>query len=215
MTSSISGDSARSPRPPFQSRGPAISVCQRLFGDRSTLMIGLLLLGLVGAVAGASRPGQDVWHSGGSAAFFVTALLMGSRDNRIHAVAIGLLAGLIWAMAEMPAAVVVGGGVIAASAHYGHARATEQLDAQAPVQTRTELAPLVRRIVLLKIANALTLAPAMAAFAYQFLLGRTASAEQILILLGVGTIVYAYVVYRDAREFDASVVGRLADLRPA
>jgi hypothetical protein len=210
MMNTLSGGSGSRPDSPSLPPEPPISLRRRLLGDQSRLLMTILLLGMASAVISAFRPGRDPWRAAGDVTMFTAALLLSSPDRRIHAVAAGLLVGMLWSLAGMPAAAVAASFLFGTIVDYAQAGANRRLDLLAPVQTREELAPLVRQIVVMKVANALLAAIGLGVAAYRLLAWQAWPLEHVIAALAVGCAVDACVVYRDLRRFAASVVGRQA-----
>jgi hypothetical protein len=183
---------------------------QRWFGNRSTRFLAIMALGLVASLPSGLWPVVNWEPLLRALMIFVGMPLSSALDYRVRAIPMLLFIAWISVFVEVPLALGLGFAVMAALLFSLDDRATEEVDSRAKAQTRIELAPLVRRLTLLKIGNAVAIAPAIATLEARLLIEHGHSDGTIMLLLAVGILVYAYVVYVHVRDFRASVVGRPA-----
>jgi hypothetical protein len=187
-----------------------MTVRQRWFGNRSTLFLAVMALGLIASLPSGLVPAVRWEPLLRALLIFVGMPLSSALDHRVRAIPMLLFIGWLSVLAEVPLALGLGLAITATLLFFLDDHASEQLDARARVQTRAELVPLVRWLVVLKIGNAIAIAPAAATLAAHLLIEYGLSAETVMLLLATGVMIYGYVVYVHIRDFRASVVGRPA-----
>jgi hypothetical protein len=192
------------------SQAQLMTVRQRLFGNRSTRF--LVVMGLVALLwlPAALWPEPRVEPLLRCLALTLGTCLAWGLDARVRVTSVLLLITWLAVLGGAPLPLAIGLGAAAMVLSYLDERATEQLDAQALVQTRPELSALVHRLVTIKIGNAIAIAPAFAAAGASILVDQGVPTEAVEGLLAVAAIVFAAVLYRQMRQFAASVVGRPA-----
>jgi hypothetical protein len=190
------------------SQAQMMTVRQRLFGNRSTRS--LVMMGLVALLWLPSTlwPELRVEPLLRCLAITLGTCLAWGLDARVRATSVLLLITWLAVLGGAPLPLGLGLGAAAMALSYLDERATEQLDAQALVRTRAELSALVRRLVTIKVGNAIAIAPAFAMAGASILLDQGVSTEIVEGLLAVAALVFAVVLYRRMRQFAASVVGR-------
>ena len=210
MNSLSPGSSSDSALAPLRGPDRPMTLRQRWVGNRSNLFLAVMVLGLVASLPSGLWPVVNWEPLLRAVMIFVGMPLSSALDYRVRAIPMLLFVAWIAVFAEVPLALGLGFAVVAAVFLHLDDHATEQHDTRAKAQTRIELAPLVRRLVLLKVGNAVTIAPAIATLAAHLLIEHGLSDGTVMLLLAAGVLAYAYVVYVHVRDFRASVVGRPA-----
>lgn len=89
---------------PPQFSGPAVpsrrlTVRQRLVGQTSMLVVGLMAVRLIWLVIHGLWEGTDIRFAATGAAIYVMALLISSPARRLRSTAVGVMCGLVWSYA--------------------------------------------------------------------------------------------------------------------
>jgi hypothetical protein len=72
---------------------------QLVFGQRSVLFIGVMLVRMIWLIIQGVRDGTDLRFAAAGAGIYVMALVIASPARRLRAVAVGVMCGLIWTYA--------------------------------------------------------------------------------------------------------------------
>src|SRR3954454_15583487 len=159
MLSLIPGHASRAAQPTARLSNTSTTVRQRLFGARSTAFLVFMAVGLFASLPYCLFPSVQWEPLGRALVIFAGPPLSTAYNLRFRSIPAWLSVGWISVVAGVPVPFAIGFGFLAMVLYYLHERAIDQLDAQARVQTRTELRPLVRRLVIVKIGTALALEP--------------------------------------------------------
>jgi hypothetical protein len=186
-----------------------VSLRERLFGDRSLVVLGVLVLAAAFQLALFLRDGEAA-QDFTRALIFVALAFSGARDRAVQAGVVGLSAGMLWVVADVGLAVVAVAGVVTALVEYASTEITTDLEASAATQPRSELQARIRASAALQVAAAVAFATPIALAAHRFLADGGVAGMQTPLILVAGGIYLVVSTYRRLRDFTGSFVGQPA-----